>query len=225
MGNTYDGVDEYAINLIRYKVQRLAGQSGFIRADIPDLEQHLIIDLLARLPRFDARRAKRETFITRVVDNCIATLIEGQKAGVRDYRKSAGSLDDGWDGTEDRAGETPAVLQSRAFLRQVASEARQDDDRRDLHVDLEGAIERLPSDLRALCEQLMTSSVSEVARETGRPRGTLYEAMKKVRDRFEKAGLAVYLDSPDRTQGAPVSNQGAEDDSARKGPRGPRRRR
>lgn len=225
MGNAYDGVDEYAIKLIRFKVRRLAGQAGFTQADIPDLEQDLVIDLLARLPRFDARRANRETFISRVVKNHIATLIEGQKAGVRDYRKNAGSLDERRDRPDGGFGDTPPVLENQAFLRQVVSAARKKEDLCDLRVDIETALKGLPPDLRHLCEQLMTSSVSEVARETGRPRGTLYESIRKVRDRFEKAGLAVYLDSPDRLRRAPVRNQGAEDDSARKSPRGPRRHR
>ena len=56
-------------------------RAGFVEADRHDLEQEMVLDLLRRLPRFDARLSKRETFITRIVEHRIATLIESQRAG------------------------------------------------------------------------------------------------------------------------------------------------
>jgi hypothetical protein len=51
---------------------------------------------------------------------------------------------------------------------------------------------RLPIDLRSRCGRLQMSTVSEVSRETGVPRGTVREAIGKLRTQFEHAGLAAY---------------------------------
>jgi len=51
--NRYDGLDEYAVKLIKHKARQLVGRAGFVDADRHDLEQDMVIDLLRRLPRFD----------------------------------------------------------------------------------------------------------------------------------------------------------------------------
>ncbi len=44
----------------------------------------MILDLLRRLPRDSPKRAQLKAFIARVVEHKIATLMEAQKAGIRD---------------------------------------------------------------------------------------------------------------------------------------------
>lgn len=206
--NRYEGLDEYAVKLIRHKARQLVGRAGLVAADRDDLEQDMVMDLLRRLPRFDPLKAKRETFIARIVEHRVATIIETQKAALRDYRCNAGSLDerrsdDGGGGT----GDTPPVLDQDSYRRETLETARQDEDIRDLRRDMVRVVDDLPSDLRELCRRLLTSTVSEVSRETGVPRGTIYESVQKLRDRFEKAGLAAYLDGADTSRRAPVGKR------------------
>ena len=63
----------------------------------------------------------------------------------------------------------------------------------DLSIDAERAVAGLPPDLRVLCGYLQTHSISEISRETGIPRGTIYESRKRLRALFEDAGLKKYL--------------------------------
>jgi RNA polymerase sigma-70 factor (ECF subfamily) len=214
--NRYDGVDGYAARLIRYKARRLVGVAGFVRDDVDDIEQELVIDVLARLGRYDLCRAKRETFISRIVDHHIATLIEARRAGVRDYRREEGSLDERLVGEDGGIGESAQVTSSPAHTRKILGSARRDEEIGALRVDLEKLFAELPEDQRALCERLKTSSVTEISEETGVPRGTVYEHIGKLRSRFEKAGLAVYLDSANRLRRAPVCIDRARESAVQK---------
>lgn len=209
--NCYPGLDEYAVKLIKRKARQLAGRVGFVQSDRQDLEQEMALDLLLRLPRYDPDLAKRETFITRLIDHKIATLVEAQKAGVRDFRKRAGSLDERPPGDDGERVDEPPLLRGKDYVRRAVAEARREEEQRDLRADFKKVLSGLPAggrvDLRFLCERLQSASISEIARETGVPRSTLYEAVQKLRDLFERAGLGVYLDRPDRCRAAPVSKQ------------------
>jgi RNA polymerase sigma-70 factor (ECF subfamily) len=205
--NRYEGLDENAVKLIRHKARQLVGRAGLVAADRDDLEQDMVMDLLRRLPRFDPAKAKRETFIARIVEHRVATIIETQKAGLRDYRCNAGSLDERRADEGGGTGDMPPVLDQDSYRRETLEAARQDEDLRDLRRDMAMVVEDLPSDLRELCRRLLTSTVSEVSRETGVPRGTIYESVQKLRSRFEKAGLAAYLDGSDTSRREPVGNR------------------
>ncbi len=195
--NKYEGLDEYAIRLIRHKARQLVGRAGFVEADRQDIEQELVVDLLRRLPHFDAARAKRETFITRIVEHQVATLIETQKAGIRDYRRRAGSLDERREDRDEDAGNSasdlPPVLDQKEYRREVLAAARRGGDLLALRADLARVLAELPAELRKLVEDLHTATASEIARKRCIPRGTLYEAIAKLRNRFDTAGLHDYL--------------------------------
>lgn len=205
--NKYEGLDAYAVKIIRHKARQLVGSAGFVAADRHDLEQELAVDLLRRLPRFDPALAKRETFIARIVEHQVATLVESQKAGVRDYRCCAGSLDDRRPDDEGETSETPPALDNDEYRRETVARSRRDEELGELRRDLNKVLAELPTDLQSLCLRLLTSTVSDVSRETGVPRGTVYEAIGKLRTRFERAGLAAYLEGPDRNRKAPVGNR------------------
>jgi DNA-binding NtrC family response regulator len=58
--------------------------------------------------------------------------------------------------------------------------------------DVEEVIERLPKDLRTFAIRLKSQNVSEIARKTAVSRTTLNESVKRLRRRFERAGLKDY---------------------------------
>ncbi len=65
--NCYEGIDKYAVWLVRRRARYLVGKAGFTEDDREDLEQEMIIDLLRRLPQFNSSRAQRKTFIAKVI--------------------------------------------------------------------------------------------------------------------------------------------------------------
>jgi len=191
--NRYQGIDDYAVQLIKYKARQLVGRVGFTESDREDLEQEMVLDLLRRLPKFDPKRAGRNTFIARIVEHKVATIIEAQKAGMRDYRLCSCSLNDRLEDEEGRSIERMETIDQEDYLRRTGKLSRPMSELRNLSIDLRSAVQTLPPELRELCKRLQTESVTEISRDTGIPRGTIYESIKKLRAIFEDADLKDYL--------------------------------
>ena len=153
----------------------------------------MVLDLLRRLPKFDPKRAGRNTFIARIVEHKVATIIEAQKAGMRDYRLCSCSLNDRLEDEEGRSIERMETIDQEDYLRRTGKLSRPMSELRNLSIDLRSAVQTLPPELRELCKRLQTESVTEISRDTGIPRGTIYESIKKLRAIFEDAGLKDYL--------------------------------
>ena len=187
------GIDEYAVQLIRYKSGQLAGKAGFRVSDRDDLEQELVFDLWRRLPRYDSARARRNTFIARVVEHKIASLIEAQKAAMRDYRRCRWSLNDRIEEADGRSLEREETIDQDDYMLRTGTRSRPTEELHDLAIDVAALLETLPPELRELCRRLEAETVSEISRATGVPRGTLYESIRKLRKICEEAGLKEYL--------------------------------
>lgn len=191
--NRYQGIDDYAVRIIKYKARQLVGRVGFTESDRQDLEQEMVFDLLRRLPKFKPERAQRNTFIARVVEHKVATIIEAQKAGMRDYRLCPCSLNDRFENEEGGSVERIDTINQDDYLQRTGKLSRPISDLWGLSIDVRSAVEKLPPELRELCKRLQTESVTEISRDTGIPRGTIYESINKLRTLFEDAGLKDYL--------------------------------
>lgn len=198
--NNYKGLDEYAVKSIRIRARQLVGKAGLVEADIPDLEQELAVDLWRRLPSYDPARATRKTFIARVVEHQVATILEARRAACRDVRREAFSLDDplraqGDPGGEDRSPSAGGsmVLDQDEIRRRSGSACRSEVEERELRHDLETTLGELSPDQRDLCFRVVDTPVAEVARELGVPRTTLNDSLRRVQAVFARAGLCSYL--------------------------------
>ncbi len=191
--NHCEGIDEYAVQIIKFKAKQLVGRVGLTDSDREDLEQEMILDLLQRLPKYNPDRAQRNTFIARVVEHKIATIIEARKAGLRDYRLCNCSLNERLEDGEGGSVERIEIIDQEDYLRLTAGLSRSTAELRDLSFDVRQAIEKLPPELRELCRRLGVDTVTELSRDTGVPRGTIYESLKKLRAILEVAGLKDYL--------------------------------
>lgn len=188
-----EGIDDYAVQIITYKARQLVGRAGFSESDREDIEQELMLDLLQRLPRYNPERSQRNTFISHVVDHRIATIIEARKAGRRDYRLCTCSLNDSLDDGEGGCVERVETIDQDDPPLSIGAIARASSELGDLSLDLRDALENLPPELRDLCLRLTTDTVSELSRDRGIPRATIYEGIKKIRKIFEERGLGEYL--------------------------------
>ena len=191
--NSDDGIDPYAAGLIRFKARRLVGQAGFTASDREDIEQELILDLLRRRPKYNPKRAQRNTFIARVVEHRLATLIEAQKAGIRDYRRCRCSLNECFEDADGRSVERVDTFDQEDYLLRTGGQSRPSEELSALAIDVAAVLETLPPELRELCRRLKAETVTEISRDTGVPRGTIYESIKKLREIFKDAGLRNYL--------------------------------
>ena len=187
------GIDEYAVKIIKYKARQLIGKAGFNEYDREDLEQEMMLDLLQRLPKYNPDRAQRNTFTARVVQHKVATMVEAQKAGLRDYRRCYCSLNDSLEDEEGRSVERLETIDQEDYLRRTGRLSNPVSELCDLAFDIHKMLGKLPPELRDLCKRLHTDTVTEISRDAGIPRGTIYESIKKLRVIFEDAGLKEYL--------------------------------
>ncbi len=190
--NCYHEIDEYAVQIIKHKARRLVRGAGFTKSDREDLEQEMVLDLLSRLAKFNPERTQRNTFIACVVEHKVATIIEARKAGKRDYRLCTCSLNDQLGDEDGNSIERIEIFDQEDYLLRTGNLLRTAAELHDLSIDIQKVVTNLPPKLRELCERLKTKSVTEISRDTGIPRGTVYETGKKLRTLFEDAGLKDY---------------------------------
>ena len=194
--NRYDGINDYASRLIKYKAKSLAGNHGYIGADVQDLEQELMIDLLRRLPKYDPKLGRLTTFIIHVVNKKTATLIARQYAGKRDIRFCAFSLNEELEDQDGNATERMDTFNQDYYLKRTGRQTRSKAEQLELSMDIRRAAENLPTPrLRDICHRFFQGQrVVEMAQEMGIPRSTLYEAIYRIRREFERSGLREYLE-------------------------------
>ena len=121
MENTKQRIlDGYARDIIRYKARQLIGKYGFTRDDYDDLQQEMMLDLLRRLGKYDPSKAGLSTFVARIVDRKVSTLIRHQRQEKRDYRRQVCSLDAQVEDQDGQARGLDEVLSQDAFDEEVA---------------------------------------------------------------------------------------------------------
>ena len=184
--NSFDGLDDYAANLIRNKARQLVGKAGLTQSDQPDIEQELMIDLLCRMQYFNPAKGKKTTFMARIVERRISTIFEARFAQCRDWRKCY-SLNYTIDNGEGLQSEMIDLLNN-----DEDSNRTSDLELSSLKMDVERVLATLPDDLKELCLKLKENTMTEIAKEMGVPRGTLYGRIKKIRKAFLAAGLEEY---------------------------------
>ena len=190
--NSYDGIDTYAAKLIRIKARQLVGKAGFTETDRYDLEQELMIDLLQRMRRFNPAKAKKTTFMTRIVERHVATILEARHAQCRDWRLCRDSLNAP---RENDKGETHELIERLDSKGELGASERESGEREvsTLRMDIARVLSTLPADLRDLCDRLRESNMAEIARDLGIPRTTLYDKLTTIRQAFREAGLEDYI--------------------------------
>jgi len=207
IGNRYDGIDPFAVRLIKKRARQLVGRAGFGPSDVPDLEQELAIDLLARLPKFQEGRAARESFIAVAIKHRAATMVEARMAAKRDFRKFAFSLEQVFvdDDGKKRDGydrlDREKILDSDGIRRGLPDQT----EKMVRAIDLDRVFQKLSPELLRLCQLLSELNVSEVAHVSGLSRDTLYRRIKTLRETFESEGLREFFPNrSDTYQSAPV---------------------
>lgn len=184
------GCFEYGI--IRKKVRQMIGRAGFTQQDIPDLEQELFARLLQSLKSFDPSQGHRNVYVTAVVERSVVTMLRDAQAEKRDPQRVC-SLHLHVQISDGSPTELAETIGDREYNARRCCSPRSGEELAELVNDLADVLDSLPDDLRDLAERMKTQSISAIAREAGVPRTTLSSAVRRLRQRFEKAGLREYL--------------------------------
>ncbi len=172
-------LDTYAENTIHHKASYLIGKHGFTTSDKDDIEQDLRLTLLTRQAQFTRSKGKWSTFVARVLERRIANIIRDRQAAIRDYRRSnpCDFIDETNDGHRSCLAEHSAA---------------QDENRRDLHIDLTDVLANLPDEERTICAALMRGNITDTARQLGRSRKYIHKIIHRLREVFSAHGLDMY---------------------------------
>jgi RNA polymerase sigma-70 factor (ECF subfamily) len=165
-------ISDYAAVLIRCKARQLVGKAGFTWDDVEDLEQEMRLDLLERLAKFDPDKAKRTTFVARVVERKISKLFRDRAREKRDYRRECGSLNDSIQDGEGETVERAYTMDQDAADICMGRRDRTREDEAMLSFDVALVLSALPQNLRLIAEELMEKTITEAAKSLGRPRST-----------------------------------------------------
>ena len=193
MGPQFTGLDDRTVGFIAWKALRLGGRGVFAGYDSQDLQQDMLLKCWEASSRFDHTRSRFQTFLERVIDNLIASMIEARTATCRDYRRCRRSINEpvafaGCGAIE--LGELVAEEDCQTLFGRTSLSARE---RIELQVDVDTVIATLPRKLAATATLLKSASVLETARKLGVPRGSLYRQIAKLRAAFAVAGLGLDL--------------------------------
>ncbi|MCL2645404.1 MAG: hypothetical protein FWD61_00195 [Phycisphaerales bacterium] len=159
--------------------------------DVKDVQQDLLLDILQRLPNFDGERADIKTFISRLVDNKVASMIDTFRRARRRGEGVGPSVDD-WVLDED--GEwirRDGVMDAELLRAHRGVDSRSAEETVNLKADVAAVMAKLPEELRELCVQLQTHGPWELI-QGGKASAVLYKQMAEIREAFREAQLDLY---------------------------------
>ncbi|MBF0143061.1 MAG: sigma-70 family RNA polymerase sigma factor [Magnetococcales bacterium] len=185
--NQYHGILPYAVDSVRHWARRLTRHPAFGLSDLEDLEQELMLDLHRRISRFDPDKAGLPTFISRVLAHCAATLIEKASSPRRGGGQEIFSLN--FHIARPQEGRPLELIDAISTEQALWADSKGDvGDAIHMHMDVEQVLRRLPKLPQRLAVQLLNETVTDIARNTGTPRTTIYESIKRIRAAFVAFG-------------------------------------
>lgn len=185
----------YAQSVIEHKARQLARRADFSRSDEDDLIQEMRRHLLGRAHHFDPDRSSHNTFVARVIDSWIASLLRERRRLKRAAALDAQSLES--TGVTDD-GETTSlrdVLRAEQVIGRFAVGPEEEAARRELIAAVARVVASLPPLLRDISARLPEQSQAEIKRELGLSRRQFDSAMARIRQIFTDARLGHSADT------------------------------
>jgi RNA polymerase sigma-70 factor (ECF subfamily) len=189
----FEDRDSFASQLIRQKARQLVRHPGFTKSEREDIEQELRIELVQKYRCFDPDRARETTFIARVLENKVISLIRARAAEKRDFRRDARSLNETVSDAEGGQVEQAQTLDAPAARAHTGQSPRSAEEQAQLRFDMAEVLKTLPDELRQLAELLQDTTEYAASRVLGRSRRQIANDVARLRELFEDAGLRDYL--------------------------------
>ncbi len=158
---------------VLYFARQLIGRAGLTSSDLDDVRQDLAVHALVQWPKFDSSRSSARTFLDRI-------LRQRQRAILRKRRSK-------------RRRATNVLLTSEISHDKRRSRSRDHVATADCRHDIARTLAPMPLEERHLASGLARHSITQLARLQRRHRQRLHESLRRIRRRFEDAGLREYL--------------------------------
>lgn len=171
--NRYDGIESYAVAFASYKAKILIRTPHFSYDDYIDLQQELIMAYLHAVPKFDATKGDRRSFIKTVINNAAKNIIISAEQPSRWTGLTNISLFNDIDGEIGIVDELPIIEDPDVLLK----------------ISIEQSLKNMPDDLMDLLEHLKTTGIIEISKKTGIPKQTLVSRLKRLRIYLRENGM------------------------------------
>ena len=178
-GNDYgDLIASWKVGLIGQRARRL----GFRNDEIRDLEQAIVLELLAVAYEPEGPASER-TFVIAVIDRQLKEILRSRYRDIRRVNREARSLD-----ADPMIAERLAAPHCRRDLDQLAC-------------DVQAALMGLTPTERAVCVALSEGQrQADIARERGCSRAAVSKHVAQVAEKFHRWGLDAYVPGKKKRQ-------------------------
>lgn len=183
---------KFEFGIVKRKARQLVGQAGFTQQDVADLEQELLAMVWQALKSYDPSLGHQKALVTAVVERGVVTLLR-----IARTKKRSRGAQQSLESVVDSGGELQAELSDAITLedcnRRRDQRHRSSESTAELKLDLEALLESLPPNMQLLAEQLQEKSIAEIARESGVPRTSLNDRVRRLEQRFRSASMDDHL--------------------------------
>ncbi len=171
-------IDDYALARIDYRVRQLAKRFNLPEDQQEDCRHDMVVELLSAFQRFNPDKAKRETFINRVLDRFVKYTTRVRCTHRRRPSDSPIHFDDIASGYQPIINDPPTG--------QLDEQGQCE-----LRLDMDTAIARMPGRLQRVCRFLMEFRPAEAAERLGICRQSIYRNISEIREYLTGAGLGM----------------------------------
>lgn len=193
MDQRTDGIDAFTEENVRAKVRRLIGKFGYTSGDREDLEQQVVASVLQGQGKFDPDKATRPTFISRLTDRAIASIIRERCAEKRDYRREVQATRAVERCDESNDANSSEAITERAARSHRGAQPRSDQSHAELRLDLEVAMDSLPESHQKVWKLRVGHSIPKVAQMLGISERQVRKRISEIRRHCEALDLQDFL--------------------------------
>ena len=188
-------LNDFAMKTARIKAEQLHRRPEFSDCDAEDIAQELLMYLIQKADCFDPSRSKVNTFINRVINSGVRELLRSRKRHKRHPIE---------DGVQMQSFETPVDTVDETFATLGGEICDEDQVRRNqssysdpFHaIDeadaLEVAMQKMPTELRQVCEHLRCHSMSSTMEKFRLPRRRFNAVRAEIAKHLKKYDVANF---------------------------------
>ncbi|MGV3483338.1 MAG: sigma-70 family RNA polymerase sigma factor [Planctomycetaceae bacterium] len=181
-------VDESTQETVRRTVRKAIRKGVFLESDEDDLVQEILVKILLKRDLYDSTRASWPGFCTVLAKDYLYRRRRRERSRPDVQSLDTRQSDNGGNGYR----EVDRLTEGHSIPAKF-SRCRPAEELSDLAQDALAAIEKLPPELRQICElSLEFESVTELAQQTGLSRGTIYRRRQQVRIAIKSTCLEDY---------------------------------